>query len=116
VSPPGAYYDDQAFFKVWCQGVQLAGFRFFGDGSDAPGRIRSKEDLRPRYDDIAANLSVLSSGERAFLVALYSFFNSNTAAKWFQQIGVTGLADLSSSLDEPRRRVIANLLVSYAGW
>jgi hypothetical protein len=32
------------------------------------------------------------------------------------QVGAHGLSDLAARLDEARRQVLADLLVSYAGW
>lgn len=111
------YYSDAAFFDAWKRGIALAGPQWFGTGAESSlAAARSKHQLAPRYDDIVEALGWLSSGEAAFLVALYSFYNSHAAGKMFDQIGVRGLAHLSSRLDEPRCRVLADLLVSYAGW
>lgn len=32
------------------------------------------------------------------------------------KVGAHGLSDLAARLDETRRQVLADLLVSYAGW
>lgn len=111
------YYSPPAFLNAWVKGVGLAGHRFFGDGSrEQLDHFTSKHDLAPRYDDIVEALGWLSSTEAAFLVAMYSFYNSYATREMFDQIGVTGLAKLSQRLDEPRCRVIADLLVAYEGW
>lgn len=112
-----AYYNADAFLDAWAKGVGLAGPRFFGDGTrEQLDHFTSKNDLAPRYDDIVAALDILSSGEAAFLVAMYSFYNSYATREMFDRVGVTGLAKLSQRLDETRLRLIAELLVSYEGW
>lgn len=116
-TPAAAYYSDAAFFDAWKRGVAFAGPRWFGDGDEEQfDRAVTKDDLAPRHDDIIASLGVLSSGEAAFLVALYSFYNAYTARDMWEIIAVDPMAGLAACLDEPRRRVIADLLISYAGW
>lgn len=115
-----AHYDERAFFDAWLRGVEIAGWQYFGDGHQ-PGAEGSKYDLTkwdlaPRQDDIADAIGWLSSGEAVFLAAMYSFYNADTGGKMLRRLRVNGLADLSAKLDEPRLRVIAALLVSYAGW
>jgi hypothetical protein len=110
------YYSEQAFLDAWLRGVQMAGPRWFGDGGVPTIPTPTKYDLAPRYDDIMANLGVLSSGEAAFLVAMYSFYNSYAAAGMWKLASAAPMAGLASCLDEPRRRIIADLLVSYEGW
>jgi len=112
-----SYYDARAFFDAWQRGVKIAGHQWFGDGTTATAaNAASKYDLAPRYDDIDAALGWLSSGEAVFLAAMYSFYNADAGGKMLKRRRVNGLADVAASLDEPRRQVIADLLVSYAGW
>jgi hypothetical protein len=112
-----AHYDERAFFDAWLRGVEIAGHQWFGDGTvAAAANATSKGALSPRYDDIAEAIGWLSSGEAVFLAAMYTFYNADTGGKMLRQLRVNGLADLSAKLDEPRLRVIAALLVSYAGW
>jgi hypothetical protein len=111
-----AFYNEQAFFDAWRRGVTIAGTRWFGDGETAPQTAASKWDLPPRVDDIAASIGVLSSGEAMFLAAMVSFYNSDPGAKMLRDLEGCGLSDISACLDQPRRRVIADLLVAYAGW
>lgn len=111
------FYSTTPFFDAWARGVMLAGEQFFGDGTSGQlEKARSKHDLAPRYDDVVAALGYLSSGEAAFIVALYSFYNDETAAKMWKKARVNPLAGLAAVIDEPRRRVIADLLVAYEGW
>lgn len=111
------YYDESAFFDAWRKGVRLAGPRFFGDRTAANvDTAKSKYDLVPDYDEVTAALGVLSSGEAVFLAAMYSFYNDDAGGKMLAQLDAPGLAGISAHLDEARTRVIADLLVSYAGW
>lgn len=111
-----AFYNEQAFFEAWRRGVTIAGRRWFGDGQTTPDNVKSKWDLAPRVDDISASIGVLSSGEAMFLAAMASFYNSDPGGQMLRDLGATGLSDISASLDEQRRSVIADLLVSYHGW
>lgn len=111
------YYDGAAFFEAWRAGVRLAGPRYFGDGTlAAVDAATTKQDLAPNYDEVMNGLGVLSSGEAVFLAAMYSFYNDEAGGKMLAQVDAAGLAGISAHLDEPRIRVIADLLVSYAGW
>ena len=112
-----AYYNEEAFFEAWRKGVRIAGALYFGDGH--AGNVEtaeSKYDLAPNYDAVVSALGTLSSGEAVFLAAMYSFYNDNAGGKMLAQLDAPGLAGISAHLDEARCRVIADLLVSYAGW
>ena len=105
------------FFDAWLRGVQLAGFNWFGEGGEEPpSRCVDKWDLRPRYDDIEPALGWLSSGEAAFLAALYSFYNPDVGAEMLAKLGAGSVGQLAATLDPARRQIIADLLISYAGW
>jgi hypothetical protein len=108
------FYNEAAFFEAWWRAVQLAGLRWFGDGHAADAT--SKWQLAPRVGDIEHNIGVLSHGEAVFLAALVSFYNARVGGELLKATEVNGLADIAAILDEPRRRVIADLLLAYAGW
>lgn len=110
-----AFYDEDAFFEAWKTGVGLAGASYFGVNR-TPATARNKWDLEPRVDIINDDLSVLSSGEAVFIAALVSFYDSESGSEMLKLVGVRGLSDVSARLDEARRQVLADLLVSYAGW
>lgn len=111
------YYDEAAFFKAWHEGVRLAGPLYFGAGTAANvDAATSKYDLAPDYDEVVSAIGTLSSGEAVFLAAMYSFYNDDAGGKMLAQLDAPGLAGISAHLDEPRRRILADLLVSYAGW
>ena len=105
---------EAAFLDAWRRGIEIAGPQWFGEGFDFPGA--TKWDLQPRYDDIVEAIGWLSSGEAAFLAGMYSFFNAHTGGKMLRQLEIHGLADLAASVDEPRRKVLADLFLSYEGW
>lgn len=111
------FYNEDAFFEAWRTGVGLAGPRFFGEGTTASVTSAvSKYDLAPDHDLVTSALGVLSSGEAVFLASMYSFYNSDVGGKMLGALGVTAPGDVAACLDESRRRVIADLLVAYAGW
>ena len=60
-------------------------------------------------------LGVLSGGQRMFLSAMVSFYNSREGAAMLKRCGFEGLADLGG-LDLERRQVIADLVLNYSGW
>lgn len=112
-----SYYSETAFVDAWARGVKLAGPQFFANGTGiAPGNSISKFDLAPDFDMIESAMGYLSSGEAVFLAAMYSFYNADTGGRWLSDLGAGGLGDVSARIDEPRRRVLADLLVAYAGW
>ena len=108
--------DETAFLEAWQRGVTIAGPQFFGDGS---GAGRTKWDLAPRVEDIEEFIGVLSSGEATFLAAMVSFYNGRVGGELLTMLSggyAVGLADIAGGLDPVRRGVIADLLLSYAGW
>jgi len=112
------FYNAEAFFESWKIGVQIAGPVWFGDGLD-PSSAETKWDLVPRVDEITARIGTMSSGERVFIAAMVSFYNDDIGGTLLQRVIGSkriGLADIASSLDERRRRVIGDLMLSYCGW
>ena len=106
----------QAFFEAWKRGVKLAGIEWFGNGTQESFECAtSKSDLRPRMLLLNDALGVLSSGQRLFLSAMVSFYNSREGGAMLKRCGVDGFADLGN-LDLQRRQVIADLLLHYNGW
>ncbi|WP_238897531.1 hypothetical protein [Achromobacter xylosoxidans] len=105
-----------AFFLAWKRGVVIAGPQWFGNGTrEGLNQARDKWDLCPDVPRIGKALGVLSSGERMFLAAMVSFYNSRKGGTMLRRCGFEGLSDLSG-LDLERRQVIANLLLHYNGW
>lgn len=108
--------DEQLFLDAWIRGIKIAGAEYFGGEMTSFEGPITKWDLAPRYDDISEAIGWLSSGEATFLVAMYGFYNARYAKGMMDRLDIGGLADIASRLDEQRRRVIADLIVSYAGW
>lgn len=109
-----AFNDESAFFEAWTSAVKLAGPGYFG--TRTPATARSKWHLVPEVDTIAENLGVLSRGEAGFLAAAVSFYDSEAGGDMLASLGMRGVGDVAAELDEPRRRALADLIVSYSGW
>ena len=106
----------QAFFEAWKRRVRFAGHEWFGDGTrEGLQCAKSKWDLRPKLLMLNDALGVLSSGQRMFLSAMVSFYNSREGGAMLKRCGFEGLADLGG-LDLERRKVIADLSLHYTGW
>ena len=108
--------DEVAFLEAWRRGVMIAGVEHFGAGNGVIGE--SKWDLAPRVEEIERWIGTMSSGEATFIAAMVSFYNARVGGKMLadMNLGSYGLADVTAGLDPDRRRVIADLLLSYAGW
>lgn len=105
-----------AFFQAWRRGVELVGFTYFGDGTQAnEEHAIDKWALRPNVEYIRKAIGAMSSGEKVFLAAMVSFYNANVGGQLLKRVGVRGLADLGN-LDLERRQVIATLILNYTGW
>lgn len=113
-----AHFADAAatFLRAWKQGVELAGVRFFGNGTRQDlDAARRKWDLCPNLTLINDAINVMSHGEAIFLASLVSFYDSEDGGRLLRHAGVDGLADLGR-LDLKRRAIISSLLLSYTGW
>ena len=110
-----AHFDaaPQAFFEAWKRGAQIAGHEWFGDGTrEGLQRATTKWDLRPNMLMLNDALGVLSSGQRMFLSAMVSFYNSREGGAMLKRCGFEGLSDFGG-LDLERRQVIADLTLHY---
>ncbi|MGV4658959.1 hypothetical protein [Burkholderia pseudomallei] len=106
----------KAFFEAWKHGVELAGVRFFGQGTrEAFDLALTKWDLCPNIGLINKAIGPMSSGEKVFLAAMVSFYDAGDGGALLRRVGVQGLSDLGG-LDAQRREIIASLLLYYAGW
>ncbi|HGO6074947.1 TPA: hypothetical protein ACK3Q6_007668 [Burkholderia cepacia] len=104
------------FFEAWRQAVLVAGPEFFGDGTKASAiAATDKWELVPKPEHINEAFGVLSSGQKVFIAALYSFYNSTDGAALWKRADMQGLADLGN-LDLERRKLIAELILNYSGW
>ena len=112
------YYDPAIFLATWKTGVKIAGPQWFGEGQD-PSAAETKWELAPRVAHIDACISGMPRSEAVFLAAMVSFYNDKIGSPLLQDATGSsdfGMADVAASLDAPRRRVIADLLLSYCGW
>ncbi len=106
----------EAFFQGWKRGVQIAGHEWFGDGTcEGLQRATEKWDLRPNLLRLNDALGVLSGGQRMFLAAMVSFYNSREGGAMLRRCQFEGLSDFGG-LDLERRKVLADLLLNYSGW
>jgi hypothetical protein len=113
-----AHFDQapSAFFEAWKRGVELVGPHYFGDGTRQGLQAASQKwDLCPKIALIRKAIGAMSSGEKVFLAAMVSFYNSKQGGALFKRVGIDGLADLGG-LDSERRKVIAALMLYYSGW
>jgi len=108
-----AFYNEHDFLAAWKEGVKIAGRSWFSNCGVDLDTITSKWDLVPQYEKINESVGYLSEGERVFLLAMYSFYNSSMR---FHDFGPANPGALAAGLDEKRRRVLADLLISYTGW
>ena len=114
--PPASYYSDTSFFDAWLRGVEIAGTNWFKRDDWGASDVPSKWDYAPDHELIKDSLGVLSTGEAAFLAAMYSFYNSDAGSRMLDGLGLGSPGAVAAALDESRRRVIADLMLSYAGW
>jgi hypothetical protein len=115
-----AMSDEARFLKAWIRGVKLTNRpHVFGDGTD-PDQARTKWDLCPIYERVEDALDTMSSTERILLAAMYSFYNDAIGAQLLQRAcggeDPIGLATITAALDDVRRAVIGELLMTYRGW
>lgn len=104
------------FLAAWKQGVNLVGCDYFGDGTiEGWEAATDKNQLRPHMELIRETIGVLSSGQRVFLAAMCSFFNSGWGGDLLRATGWNGMSDYSN-LDREHRQVLADLLMNYTGW
>ena len=118
-SPPPS----ERFLTAWKAAVALSDFRFFGDGSPfACVSAASKEQLRPRWDEIEAAFvaATMSESEQIFLAHMLTFFNSERGGwpvqKYLPALPNSSLGHAAARLDRPHRAALANLIQSYEGW
>ncbi len=107
---------EQAFFDWWKNGVALAGYQYFGDGTKQGFESATvKGNLRPLTEKIEKSIGLISDGEVAFLTAMYCFYNDYRGAELCAKAGVKSIGNIMI-LDIARREVIAGLLINYCGW
>lgn len=69
--------------------------------------------------EIERQIAGMSGGEAVFLASVVCFYNDEAGAALLRDIvghPEFGVGFIAASLDEDRRRVIADLFASYPGW
>lgn len=107
---------ERPFSEAWLRGIGILGehSRFFHSA-----RVSAQHSFRARPPNVALikkHLDELSSSDAVFLAAMVSFFNGDAGGKLLRGLGASGLSDIAVSLNEERRQVLADMLVSYPGW
>ena len=111
-------YKEELFLESWIEGVKLAGSELFGDGLD-PDIATSKWDLRPRIAVIEHRISEISCAEALFVASMVCFYNDKDGSILLRGLvegSDFGIGFIAASLDEDRRRIIADLFANYPGW
>lgn len=109
----------ERFLAAWKRAVVIIGPAYFQVRSVSVEGATDKWDLEPHWDAIN-NLvrSPISPGERTFIAACCSFYNS----EWGQELlGIAGedrlnICDIASTLDDERQEIVAELFLNYRGW
>jgi hypothetical protein len=105
-----------AFFCAWQRGAELAGADYFGKGTEQTLKVAiDKWELRPNMPYIAKAMRFMSPGQRMFIAAMTSIYNSHDGGKLLRRAGFEGLSDFGG-LDLERRKVIAALVLNYHGF
>src|SRR5690606_38122069 len=104
-----------AFFHAWKRGVELVGPDLFNGTQECLDLAEDRWDLCPHVAVIRKTIGAMSSGERVFLAAMVSFYNSKDGGALLKRVGVHGLADLGG-LDLERRKIIATLILNFSRW
>lgn len=106
---------DLAFLRTWKHAVTpVSGY--FG-GLEVVLAATDKDQLKPDMPVIRENLSLVSTAEEAYLIALVSFFNTALAERLVADSRSNQLiGHLAGRLDKERRHAIAQLVETYCGW
>lgn len=104
------------FLAAWKRGCLISP-HYFGDGTvEGIEAATDKWQLAPNTDAIKKAVRSKSPGEAIFLAAMVSFYNDVTSRQIQKAVGQSdGIGNLLR-MDLECRQVIADLLVSYAGW
>jgi|GEM_PF-695051 len=106
---------EQRFFAAWKQGVALVGEHLFGPKNTTSAKTR--DDLRPRHEQIEAELAKESCGEEQFLTAMVSFFDPAWGEELVELIDChRSFCGLIYNLDHEQIEILCELLRNYQGW
>ncbi len=103
------------FLDAWKAVVLIIGPELFGPGD--PLTAISKNELRPLKDVVDNAFGTMSHGERRFLCAALSFYNSRWADQLAERAGNgRTICDLLCDLDGDWQGIIFRLVRTYRGW
>ena len=106
---------EQRFFAAWKRGVELLGGHLFGPKNTADAK--HKDDLRPRYQLIEAELGKESCGEEQFLTAMVSFYDPAWGEELVELIDChKSVCGLTYNLDHEHIEILCELLRNFQGW
>lgn len=107
--------EELAFLRAWKHAVApVSGY--FG-GLPAVLAATDKDQLKPDMPAIREHLSLISTAEEAYLIALVSFFNTALAERLVAESRSNQLiGHMAGRLSKERRHAIAQLVETYCGW
>lgn len=113
--PRSQIQEDLEFLRAWKHAVTpVSGY--FG-GLEAVIAATDKDHLKPDMPVIRENLSLISTAEEAYLIALVSFVNTAHAERLVADSRSNQLiGHLAGRLSKEQRHAIAQLVVTYGGW
>ncbi|SEP17673.1 hypothetical protein [Aquisalimonas asiatica] len=109
----------QRFLEAWKRAVKLIGPEYFQADAESVDTATDKWDLQPDLMALTELIrSPISPGQRTFIGACCSFYNSESGQIL---LGLAGddrmnLCDIARTLDEERTAIVAELFLNYRGW
>lgn len=110
-----------SFSGFWWDGVKLAGYGFFGNGTEACFEAATdKDELRPNFRKIKTALAECRKtySEELFLVQMCSFYNASaTNDLLIPRLDPSlSMGRTATSIDVEHRYILAGLMAAYSGW
>jgi hypothetical protein len=106
----------ERFLAAWKRGVAFAGESYFQVEVPNVAEATHRNQLRPDYATVEDAIGRISTGQGAFLAAMYSFFNAEDGQRLLARAGYSNICDLAAKLEGAHAEVIAELFLNYHGW
>lgn len=106
----------ERFLVAWKRGVVLAGESYFLVETPSVAEASHRNQLRPNYALVEDAVGRVSSGQGAFLAAMYSFFNAEDGQRLLARAGYPNICDLAAKLEGEHAVIVAELFINYHGW
>jgi len=106
----------ERFLAAWKRGVAFAGESYFLVETPSVAEASHRNQLRPNYALVEDAVGRVSSGQGAFLAAMYSFFNAEDGQRLLARAGYPNLCDLAAKLEGEHAEIVAELFLNYHGW